>query len=243
MTAWQWLCIETTYFRHSDHIPNVFDGVKVRRTGWPRQNIHSVSLQKRHSLAAEWQDAPPASGEYSCYTNYNVYGIIMHNIMPFKFVPDLWLKQKCIILWKIILELTFAIRFVSSMLNIPRDLLASIMNHPTKERLQYHVKPASKFEPAHEIMALFVLCKLILQMRMHSYPMWLLKYLIFGWTVCLLPYFMWRTAKALARLRGYAGSPKPSLVACVVSTIISRAGSFDKKYLKYKQWQKDITEK
>ena len=148
--------------------------------------------------------------------------------MPFKFVPDLWLKQKSIILWKIILELTFAIRFVSSMLNIPRDLLASTMNHPTKERLQYHVKPASKFEPAHEIMALLVLCKLILQMRMRSYPMWLLKYLIFSRTVRLLPYFMWRTAKALARLRGYAGSPKPSLVAYVVSTIISRAGSFDK---------------
>ena len=28
----------------------------------------------------------------------------------------------------------------------------------------------SKFEPAHKIMALFVLCKLILQIRMHSHP-------------------------------------------------------------------------
>ena len=35
-----------------------------------------------------------------------------------------------------------------------------------------------------------------------------------------------RTAKALARLRGCAGSPEPSLVAYVISTIISRAGSF-----------------
>ena len=33
------------------------------------------------------------------------------------------------------------------------------------------------------------------------------------------------TAKALARLRGYAGSPEPSLVAYVISTIISWAGS------------------
>ena len=33
-----------------------------------------------------------------------------------------------------------------------------------------------------------------------------------------------RTAKALARLRGCAGSPEPSLVAFVVSTIISWAG-------------------
>ena len=36
-----------------------------------------------------------------------------------------------------------------------------------------------------------------------------------------------RTAKALARLRGCAGSPEPSLVAYVISTIISWAGSKD----------------
>ena len=35
-----------------------------------------------------------------------------------------------------------------------------------------------------------------------------------------------QTAKALARLRGCAGSPEPSLVAKVISTIISWAGSF-----------------
>ena len=35
-----------------------------------------------------------------------------------------------------------------------------------------------------------------------------------------------RTAKALVRLRGCAGSPEPSLVAYVISTIISCAGSF-----------------
>ena len=34
-----------------------------------------------------------------------------------------------------------------------------------------------------------------------------------------------RTAKALVRLRGCAGSPEPSLVAYVISTIISWAGS------------------
>ena len=34
------------------------------------------------------------------------------------------------------------------------------------------------------------------------------------------------TAKALVRLRGCAGSPELSLVACVISTIISWAGSF-----------------
>ena len=35
-----------------------------------------------------------------------------------------------------------------------------------------------------------------------------------------------RTAKALARLRGCAGSPPPSLIAYVISTIISWAGSY-----------------
>ena len=34
-----------------------------------------------------------------------------------------------------------------------------------------------------------------------------------------------RTAKAVARLRGCAGSPEPSLFAYVISTIISCAGS------------------
>ena len=35
-----------------------------------------------------------------------------------------------------------------------------------------------------------------------------------------------RTAKALARLRGFAVSPEPPLVAYMISTIISLAGSF-----------------
>ena len=39
-----------------------------------------------------------------------------------------------------------------------------------------------------------------------------------------------RTAKALVRLRGYAGSREPSLVAYVISTIISWAGSFNRAF-------------
>ena len=83
----------------------------------------------------------------------------------------------------------------------------------------------SSFEPAHEIMALFVLRKLILQMRIRSHPVGLDVLLMVGpfvyfYTSCL------RTAKALVRLRGCAGSPEPSLAAYVISTIISRAGSF-----------------
>ena len=76
------------------------------------------------------------------------------------------------------------------------------------------------FEPAHEIMALFVLRKLILQTHMRSHPVglevsFLVGPFVYFHTSCE------RTVKALARLRGYAGSPEPSLVAYVISTIIS----------------------
>ena len=79
--------------------------------------------------------------------------------------------------------------------------------------------------PAHEIMTLFVLRKLILQTRMRSHQMgldlwFLIEPFVYFHTLCE------RTAKALARLRGCAGSPDPSLVAYVISTIISWAGSF-----------------
>ena len=81
------------------------------------------------------------------------------------------------------------------------------------------------YEPTHEIMARFVLRKLIFQMRMHSHLVGLdVRFLVgpfdFFHTSCV------RTAKALARLRGCEGSPEPSLVAYVISTIISCAGSF-----------------
>ena len=48
--------------------------------------------------------------------------------------------------------------------------------------------------------------------------------LIFCWILHLLPYFKCANSKssdALARLRGCAGSPEPSLVAYVISTICS----------------------
>ena len=82
----------------------------------------------------------------------------------------------------------------------------------------------SPIEPSHEIIVLFVLRKLILQSHMRSYPMGLDVW-------CLVrPYVYFhtsyvRTAKALARLRACAGSPVSSLVANVISTIISWAGS------------------
>ena len=91
------------------------------------------------------------------------------------------------------------------------------------------------FEPAHEIMPLFVLRKLILQTRMRSHPMGLNVWFLVGPFV----YFdasCVRTAMALARLRGCAGSPEPSLVAYVISTIISWAGSFGKVFHKVDSW-------
>ena len=79
-------------------------------------------------------------------------------------------------------------------------------------------------EPAHEIMVLFVLRKLILQKRMRSHPVeldvrFLVGPFVYFHTSCV------RTAKALVRLRRCAGLPEPLLVAYVISTIISWAGS------------------
>ena len=70
-------------------------------------------------------------------------------------------------------------------------------------------------------MAFFILRKLILQSRMHSYPVEL-----FGRTLHLLPYFM------CANSEGYGDTAQMRRVAWafagayVVSTIISWAGSF-----------------
>ena len=68
-------------------------------------------------------------------------------------------------------------------------------------------------ELAHEIMVHFVLRKLILQTRKHSHPV----VLDFVWFL-VGPFFYFHT---LWR----AGLPEPSLVAYVISTIISWAGS------------------
>ena len=95
-------------------------------------------------------------------------------------------------------------------------------------RVHLETHGESVYEPAHEIVTRFVLRKLILQTRMRSYAggldVWcLVGPFVYFHTVCV------RTAKALARLRGCAGSPEPSLVAYVISTIISWAVSFYKK--------------
>ena len=79
-------------------------------------------------------------------------------------------------------------------------------------------------EPAHEILALFPFRKFILQMHMPSHPV-ALDVWFFVWPVVYFPSLCVRTVKALARLRGCAGSPEPSLVAYVVSTKIAWAGS------------------
>ena len=65
---------------------------------------------------------------------------------------------------------------------------------------------------------------------MHSHPVGLDVW-FFDRTLCLLPYFICANRKALARLRRCAGSPEPSLVACVISTIISWAGIFSQQLL------------
>ena len=81
------------------------------------------------------------------------------------------------------------------------------------------------WEPTHEILALFVLLKFILQIRMRSHPVrldvWFLAWpFVYFYSSCV------RTAKALARLRGCTASPEPSQVAYAICTIISWAGSW-----------------
>ena len=68
--------------------------------------------------------------------------------------------------------------------------------------------PQNDLIPAHEIMVLFVFRKLIIQTRMRSHPVGLdVRFLVgpfvYFQTSCV------RTANALARLRGCAGSPEP----------------------------------
>ena len=85
-------------------------------------------------------------------------------------------------------------------------------------------------------MVLFVVRKLILQTRMRSHTVrldvwFLVRPFDYFHTACV------RTAKALARLRGCAGSPEPWLVACVISTIISWADSVNMRgTLQYLSW-------
>ena len=79
-------------------------------------------------------------------------------------------------------------------------------------------------EPAHEIMALSVLRKIILQTRMRSHSLGLDVWFLVGSFVYFQSSCV-RTAKALARLRRCAGSPEPSLVVYAISIIISWAGS------------------
>ena len=82
------------------------------------------------------------------------------------------------------------------------------------------------FEPSHESMVCFVLRKLILQTHTRRHPEGLDAWF---WVGPFVYFHTWcvRTAKALARLCGFAGSPEPSLVAYVISTMIPWAGSFD----------------
>ena len=83
---------------------------------------------------------------------------------------------------------------------------------------------------SHEIMVLFILRKVILQTHIRSHPVGLDVWCLVGPFLHFHTSYM-RTAKALARLCGCAGSPELSPVACVIRTIISWAGSFDNDML------------
>ena len=99
------------------------------------------------------------------------------------------------------------------------------------------------FEPCHENMVLSVLRKLIHQTPMHSHPVRPDVWFLVGPCVYFHTSCVW-TAKDLVRLHGRAGSPEPSLVAYVISTIISWAGSFFLKFMiKFNVWRKPYQKK
>ena len=81
------------------------------------------------------------------------------------------------------------------------------------------------YEPCHEIIVLFVLRKLILLTCMRRYPVGLDVWYLVGPLVYFLTSCVW-TGKIMERLCGCAGSFEPLLVAYVISTIISWAGSY-----------------
>ena len=84
----------------------------------------------------------------------------------------------------------------------------------------------------HEITALFVLHKLILQTCMHSHPVGLDVWFLGRPLSTSILHDCMRTAKALARLYRCAGSPEPSLVAYAF------AGRLCDKYHNLMSWFK-----
>ena len=119
---------------------------------------------------------------------------------------------------------TFIIPLMSAQ---DKDELRERIHSPNGGQLpqdQRKTKETPVNEPCHEIMVLFVLRKLVLQTRMRSHPMELNVWFLVGPFVYFHSTCV-RTSKALTRLRGCADSPEPSLVAFVISTIISRTGS------------------
>ena len=91
-----------------------------------------------------------------------------------------------------------------------------------------HNKIGSK-HICHEIMAFFILSRLVIQTRMHSHPARVrvrARCLIFGRTLRLLPYFMCANSQGSGKTAQMRRLPEPWLVASVISTIISWAGLF-----------------
>ena len=107
------------------------------------------------------------------------------------------------------------------------DLLQYIYCHRNPGLYQY--------ELTYEIMAPIALRKLNLQTCMRGNPLrlhvwFLVRPFVYFHTLCV-----W-TAMALARPRGCAVSPEPSLFAYVISTIISWAGSYEQYFELRRSW-------
>ena len=104
------------------------------------------------------------------------------------------------------------------------DCLPNSYNKADKSNIFLNSHLSLIIKPSHEKTDLSVVQFEILRTRMRSLwnrsEVWL-----FAWSFLFIPILCGRTAKALARLRACTGSPEPSLVAYVISTFLTWAGS------------------
>ena len=97
-----------------------------------------------------------------------------------------------------------------------------VEKHETSDGHRLHLRKPN--ELSHEVMAHFIFRKLFFS-NAHVQLSSGSRCLIFGRTLRQLPHFMCANSEGYGKTAQMRGSPEPSLVAYVISTIISWAGS------------------
>ena len=121
---------------------------------------------------------PDHAWHYDIYSSWRV--TLMHNNIVVAKIQQFGLFLK-------------HIKCKTGLLNVNCFTTTNLYLHILTFLLMLHCYNQSLNEPCHEIIVLFVLRKLILQTCMHSHPV--ARCLIFGQTLCLLPYFKCANSK------------------------------------------------